>query len=80
MFWYRTAASLQHLGETKLSTAFVDMVKHGRPLAIGDIGDPGKYEPGERIRAYTPDNELLAILVFEPERLGWRPEKVLAAI
>jgi tRNA pseudouridine55 synthase len=72
--------TLQHLAETNLSESFVEMVKHGRPLSISDIGDPGAYEPGQRIRAYAPGGELLAILIFEPERLGWRPEKVLAAI
>lgn len=72
--------TLQHMGQTTLSEAFVEMVKHGRQLAVGDIGKPGEYKSGDRIRAYTPDNELLAILVFEPEKLGWRPEKVLAAI
>lgn len=72
--------TLQHLGETKLNENFVEMVKQGRQLAIGDIGKSGDYGSGDRIRAYTPDGELLAILIFEPEKLGWRPEKVLAAI
>jgi len=72
--------TLQHLGETKLNESFVEMVKYGRQLAIGDIGKPEDYESGDRIRAYTPDGELLAILIFEPEKLGWRPVKVLAAI
>ncbi|MEE8045790.1 MAG: tRNA pseudouridine(55) synthase TruB [Dehalococcoidia bacterium] len=72
--------TLQHLDQTKLNEDFVEMVKHGRQLAIGDIGKPGEHKPGDRIRAYTPEGELLAILVFEPEKLGWRPEKVLAAI
>ena len=76
-------ATLQHLGKITLSTGFVEMVQHGRPLSIADVGvagDMGNYEPGDRIRAYTPEGELLAILVFEPERFGWRPEKVLAAL
>jgi tRNA pseudouridine55 synthase len=72
--------TLQHLGETQLNDDFVEMVKHGRQLAVDDIGKPGDYESGDRIRAYTPNGELLAILIFEPERLGWRPEKVLAGI
>lgn len=76
-------ATLQHLGKITLSTMFAEMVQHGRPLSIADAGiagDTGNYEPGDRIRAYTPEGELLAILVFEPERFGWRPEKVLAAL
>ncbi len=75
--------TLQHLGKISLNPMFVEMVQHGRPLSIADVGvvgDMGSYEPGDRIRAYTPEGELLAILVFEPERLGWRPEKVLAAL
>jgi tRNA pseudouridine55 synthase len=72
--------TLQHLGKTNLNEGFVDMVRHGRQLAIDDIGESGDYKSGDRIRAYTPDGELLAILIFEPERLGWRPEKMLAGI
>ena len=76
-------ATLQHLGRITLSTMLVEMVQHGRPLSIADVGvsgEAGAYKPGDRIRAYTPEGELLAILIFEPERLGWRPEKVLAAL
>lgn len=72
--------TLQHLGETKLTPMFVEMVKHGRQLPVDDVGKPGDYESGDRVRAYTPEGDLLAILIFEPEKLGWRPEKVLAAI
>ncbi|MDP6666552.1 MAG: tRNA pseudouridine(55) synthase TruB [Dehalococcoidia bacterium] len=75
--------TLQHLGKINLNSMFVEMVQHGRSLSIGDVGvagETGKYEPGDRVRAYTPEGDLLAILVFEPERLGWRPEKVLAAL
>lgn len=76
-------ATLQHLGRITLNTMFVEMVQHGRPLSIADVGvkgETGAYDPGDRIRAYTPEGELLAILIFEPERFGWRPEKVLAAL
>lgn len=72
--------TLKHMKQTTLTAEFVEMVRHGRQLAIGDIGKPGDFEAGERIRAYTPDDELIAILIFEPEKLGWRPEKVLAGI
>ena len=47
---------------------------------LSNIGGNGVHRPGERIRAYTPNGELLAILIFEPERLWWRPEKVLAGL
>ena len=72
--------TLQHLGRINLNTSLVEMVRHGRPLSISNIGGNGVYRPGERIRAYTPSGELLAILIFEPERLRWRPEKVLAGL
>lgn len=72
--------TLQHLERITLNGMFVEMVQHGRALSIGDVGiqeDRRKFEPGDKIRAYTGEGELLAILVFEPERFGWRPEKVL---
>ena len=72
--------TLQHMRQATLTSAQVEMVGYGRQIAVGDIGKPGDYESGERIRAYAPDGELLAILIFEPGKLGWRPEKVLAAI
>ena len=72
--------TLQHFGRVNLDTSLVEMVRHGRPLSISNIGDNGAHRPGERIRAYTPSGELLAILIFEPERLRWRPEKVLAGL
>jgi tRNA pseudouridine55 synthase len=72
--------TLQHLCETTLNPMFVEMVKHGRQLSVDDVGNPGDYESGDRVRAYTPEGDLLAILIFEPEKLGWRPEKVLAGI
>ena len=72
--------TLQHYDRVNLDTPQVEMVRHGRPLSISNIGDIGAHAPGERIRAYTPSGELLAILIFEPERLRWRPEKVLAGL
>jgi len=72
--------TLQHMQQATLTSAQVEMVEYGRQIAVGDIGKPGEFESGDRIRAYAPDGELLAILIFEPEKLGWRPEKVLTAI
>ncbi|MDE0592020.1 MAG: tRNA pseudouridine(55) synthase TruB [Dehalococcoidia bacterium] len=72
--------TLQHMPKITLTESFVEMVKFGRQLSDGDIGKPGEYQSGDRIRAYTPEEELLAILIFEPEKLGWRPEKVLTGI
>ena len=72
--------TLQHYGSVNLDTSLVEMVRHGRSLPISTFGEDGVYMPGERIRAYTPTGELLAILVFEPDCLRWRPEKVLAGL
>lgn len=72
--------TLQHMGRINLNASLVEMVRHGRPLSISNIGGSAPHAPGERLRAYTPTGELLAILIFEPDRLGWRPEKVLAGL
>jgi len=72
--------TLQHMPKITLTESFVEMVKFGRQLSDGDIGKPSEYQSGDRIRAYTPEDELLAVLIFEPEKLGWRPEKVLNGI
>ena len=72
--------TLQHYGSVNLDTSLVEMVRHGRSLPISTFGEDGAHMPGERIRAYTPAGELLAILIFEPDRLRWRPEKVLAGL
>ena len=72
--------TLQHYGSVNLDTSLVEMVRHGRSLPISTFGEDGAHMPGERIRAYTPTGELLAILIFEPDRLRWRPEKVLAGL
>lgn len=72
--------TLQHIREVNLTSTQVGMVKHGRQIAIGDFGSSGDFKSGDRVRCYDPDGELLAILIFEPDKLGWRPEKVLNAI
>ena len=72
--------TLQHMRKATLTSAQVEMVGYGRQIAVDDIGKLGEFESGDRIRAYAPDGELLAILIFEPEKLGWRPEKVLTVI
>jgi tRNA pseudouridine55 synthase len=72
--------TLRHYGSVNLDTSLVEMVRHGRSLPISTFGEDGAHMPGERIRAYTPAGELLAILIFEPDRLRWRPEKVLAGL
>ena len=71
--------TLQHLKPVSLTDDQDEYVRNGRQLSVGTFGTPGDFQSGERVRAYSSDGELVAILVFEPEKLGWRPEKVLAA-
>ena len=46
----------------------------------GKFGPPQAAKPGQRVRAYGTDGDLVAVLLFEPEKSGWRPEKVLASL
>lgn len=72
--------TLDHLPSVKLDPISQESVEHGQALSVSAFGAPGKTaKPGQRARAYGADDELVAILVFEPEKLGWRPEKVLTA-
>ncbi|MDA0676548.1 MAG: tRNA pseudouridine(55) synthase TruB [Chloroflexi bacterium] len=71
--------TLQHLPSVTLDPITTESVQHGQPLPVGQFGTPVGAKPGQQLRAYDSDSNLLAILVFEPEKLGWRPEKVLAA-
>ncbi len=71
--------TLQHLPSVKLDPITAESVQHGQALAVSQFGPPAGAKPGQQLRAYDPEGQLIAILVFEPERLGWRPDKVLAA-
>lgn len=70
--------TLQHLPSVKLDPVTAEAVQHGQPLSVAQFGPPSGSKPGQQVRAYDADSELIAILVYEPERLGWRPNKVLA--
>jgi tRNA pseudouridine55 synthase len=71
--------TLQHLPSVTLDPISTETVQHGQALSVGQFGTPVGAKPGQQLRAYDSDANLIAILVFEPEKLGWRPEKVLAA-
>lgn len=71
--------TLQHLPSVKLDPVTAEAVRHGQGLSVSQFGPPTGVKPGQQLRAYDSEAELIAILVYEPERLGWRPEKVLAA-
>lgn len=71
--------TLEHLPSVKLDPITSEAVQHGQALSVAQFGPPTGAKPGQQLRAYNADAELIAILVYEPERLGWRPDKVLAA-
>ena len=71
--------TLGHLPSIELDPIAQESVQHGQALSVAAFGAPGRgAKPGQRARAYGTDGELIAVLVFEPQKLGWRPEKVLA--
>ncbi len=72
--------TLQHLPSVKLDPVTAEAVQHGQSLSVAQFGPPAGAQPGQQLRAYDADSQLIAILVYEPEKLGWRPEKVLAAL
>lgn len=72
--------TLQHLPSVKLDPTTAEAVQHGQPLSVSQFGPPTGAKPGQQVRAYNSDSELIAILVFEPQKLGWRPDKVLATV
>lgn len=71
--------TLQHLPSVQLDPIAAEAVQHGQALSVAQFGPPAGTMPGQQVRAYNSDSELIAILAFEPDRYGWRPEKVLAA-
>lgn len=71
--------TLQHLPSVKLDPVTAETVQHGQSLSVSQFGPPAGSKPGQQLRAYNSEDELIAILVYEPERLGWKPDKVLAA-
>lgn len=71
--------TLQHLPSVRLDPLSAEAVQHGQALSVAQFGPPAGTAPGQQVRAYDAESELIAILVFEPDRSGWRPQKVLAA-
>jgi len=72
--------TLQHLYKVSLTDDQHAYVRNGRQLPVNSFGNPYDYQSGDRVRAYSGDCELVAVLVYEPEKFGWRPEKVLAGM
>ncbi len=70
--------TLQHLRAVVLDPLREEAVQNGRPLPLGEFGErPGDFVPGEQLRAYSREGLLVAVLVYEPARQGWRPDRVL---
>jgi tRNA pseudouridine55 synthase len=72
--------TLQHMPSVKLNPLTEESVMHGQALSVAEFGGPVAAKPGQRVRAYGADGGLVAILLLEPEKSGWRPEKVLASL
>ena len=72
--------TLKHMPQVKLNQFGEESVLHGQSLSVAEFGPPSGAQPGQRVRAYGPDGSLVAVLVYEPEKAGWRPEKVLAPL
>lgn len=71
--------TLQHLPSVKLDPITAEAVQHGQSLSVAQFGPPSGAKPGQQVRAYDTESQLIAILIYEPERFGWRPNKVLVA-
>ncbi|MEX0762744.1 MAG: tRNA pseudouridine(55) synthase TruB [Dehalococcoidia bacterium] len=73
--------TLQDMRAVVLDPMRQELVQHGQALPISEFGGPANgIQPGERVRGYSRDGRLLAILVYEPQKLGWRPEKVISPV
>ena len=66
------------MDKVELTKEQIEMVRNGRHLAVDAPRAFADYESGDNVRAYSSERELIAILVYEPGNLGWRPEKVLS--
>ena len=60
---------MAHWGKVILEEREVAMVRNGRPLPLRQRG-----QEGERVRAYSPSEDLLAVLRFKGHL--WHPERV----
>ena len=67
--------TLDFLPRVDLDPLKAEMVRHGRQLGIAELPSI-RDRLDERVRVYE-DQELLALLRFEPSRGAWQPEKVL---
>ena len=80
--WQKVAmpidTTLRHLDKVELTKEQIEIVRNGRHLAVDAPRAFADYESGDNVRAYSSERELIAILVYEPGKLGWRPEKVLS--
>ncbi len=73
--------TLQDMRAVVLDPMRQELVQHGQALPVSEFGGPASgVQPGERVRGYSRDGRLLAILVYEPQKLGWRPEKVISPV
>jgi len=78
-------AALQSLRAIVLDPLQTEQVRHGQPVSAGALGGPPSGAPSairedERVRAYSRDGGLVAVMVYSPSGFVWRPEKVIATV
>ncbi|MSQ08898.1 MAG: tRNA pseudouridine(55) synthase TruB [Dehalococcoidia bacterium] len=72
--------TLQHLRAAVLDPLKQELVWNGQALPAGALGEkPGDFSAGGRVRAYSQEGDLIAILSCELAGMGWRPVTVIHA-
>ncbi len=69
-------AAVSHLPAAVLGASVAGIVRQGQPIPSGARILPTR--PGERARAYGPDGEFIAVLIFDGASAQWRPQRVFS--
>lgn len=70
--------TLGHMSKVYLNSTTQKLIQNGQPLPISLLNmTKDNYTDGEEIRAYSENNDLIAILKFDTKIQGWQPDKVL---
>jgi len=72
-------SALLQLRAVVLDPLQTEGVRHGQPVSASALGGPpSELQEGERIRAYSRDGELVAVMAYSSRGFLWRPDKVIA--
>ena len=69
-------AAVSHLPAAVLGASVAGIVRQGQPIPSGARILPTR--PGERARAYGPNGEFIAVLIFDGASAQWRPQRVFS--